>query len=109
MFDTGAISSYIRADLARSFPRIRLRKPVKVGLGGQVLNLTTVCLLEAELEGYPFDFEAYPVGRLGRDETGREIDILIGALAMEKWGLTLDPRTGRIDLRRLKKREFTEY
>lgn len=109
LFDTGAISSYIRANLARSHPRIRLRKPVKVGLGGQVLNLRTICLVEVELEGYPFDFEAYPVGRLGRDETGREIDMLIGALAMEKWGLTLDPRTGRIDLRRLKKREFTEY
>ncbi len=74
-----------------------------------MLSLKVTALVEVELEGNPFDFEAYPIRRIGQDETGKEIDILIGALAMEKWGLTIDPRTGRIDLRRLKKREFTEY
>lgn len=39
----------------------------------------------------------------------KEIDLLIGATAMEQWGMTIDPLTGRIDLKRLKKREFTEY
>jgi hypothetical protein len=109
LFDTGSIGSYIRVRLGRSFPRARMKKPVRVGLGGQVLNLKAVCIVEAELEGHPFDFEVYPIQRIGRDETGREIDLLIGALAMEKWGLVLDPRTRRIDLRRLKRREFTEY
>lgn len=109
LFDTGSIRSYIRLSLARSFPRARLRKPLSVGLGGRVLSLRVTCLVEAQLEGYPFDFQAYPVQRIGQDETGKEIDLLIGAAAMEQWGLTLDPRTGRIDLRRLKKREFTEY
>lgn len=86
-----------------------MRKPVSVGLEGQVLSLRAICLVEAYLEGEPFNFQAYPIHRIGRDETGREIDILIGATAMEQWGLTLDPRTGRIDLSRLKRREFTEY
>jgi hypothetical protein len=109
LFDTGSIRSYIRLSLARSCPHVRLRKPVTVGLGGQVLRLRLTCLVEAQLEGHPFDFQAYPVRRIGSDETGKEIDLLIGALAMEQWGLTLDPRTGRIDIRRLKRREFTEY
>lgn len=109
LFDTGSIRSYIRENLARALPRVRLRKPFNVGLGGRVRRLRVTCVVEAELEGYPFDFQAYPVERIGQDETGQEIDILIGATAMEQWGLTLDPRTGRIDLRRLKRREFTEY
>lgn len=109
LFDTGSIGSYIRVHLAGPFPRVRLKKPMRVGLGGQVLNLRAICLVEAQLEGEPFNFQAFPVQRIGKDETGQEIDLLIGAAAMEQWGLTLDPRTGRIDLRRLKKREFTEY
>ncbi|MFN3476377.1 MAG: retropepsin-like aspartic protease [Candidatus Methylomirabilales bacterium] len=109
LFDTGSIRSYIRSGLVRSLPRVRLSKPVSVGLGGRVLSLRVTCLVEAQLEGYPFDFQAYPVPRIGQDETGQEIDLLIGAAAMEQWGMTIDPRTGRIDLRRLKKREFTEY
>lgn len=109
LFDTGSIRSYIRSGLVRALPRVRLSKPVSVGLGGRVLSLKATCLVEAQLEGYPFDFQAYPVQRIGQDETGEEIDLLIGAAAMEQWGMTIDPRTGRIDLRRLKKREFTEY
>lgn len=109
LFDTGSIRSYIRSGLVRALPRVRLSKPVSVGLSGRVLSLKTTCLVEAQLEGYPFDFQAYPVQRIGQDETGEEIDLLIGAAAMEQWGMTIDPRTGRIDLRRLKKREFTEY
>lgn len=55
------------------------------------------------MEGYPFDCQAYPVPRIGQDETGQEIDLLIGATAMESWGMPIDPRTGRIDLGRLKR------
>lgn len=80
-----------------------------MGLGGQALKLTVSCVVEIELEGHPFDVQAYPVQRIGRDEIGQEIDVLIGSTAMEQWGLRPDPRVGRIDLRRLKKREFTEY
>jgi hypothetical protein len=74
-----------------------------------VRRLRVTCLVEVQLEGYPFDFQAYPVPRIGQDETGQEIDLLIGAAAMEQWGMTIDPRRGRIDLRRLKRRELTEY
>lgn len=109
LFETGSVRSYIRSPLARALPRVRLKKSVSVGLGGRVRKLTVTCLVEARLEGHPFDFQVYPISRIGQDETGQEIDLLIGAAAMEQWGLTLDRRTGRIDLRRLKKREFTEY
>jgi hypothetical protein len=56
-----------------------------------------------------FDIEAHPVEELGNDEQGRRIDAIIGVLAMEKWVLTPNPKTGEIDLTALRKREFTEY
>lgn len=109
LFDTGSVRSYIRSSLAGALPRARIRKPVAVGLGGRVHRLRDTCLVEVEFEGQPFDFQVYPIPRIGQDEAGKEVDILIGATAMEQWGLVIDPRTGRIDTRRLKRREFTEY
>ncbi|HSB81037.1 MAG TPA: hypothetical protein VLM91_19825 [Candidatus Methylomirabilis sp.] len=109
LFDTGSVRSYIRSGLAGGLPRARIRKPVAVGFGWRVHHLRNTCLVEVELEGQPFDFQAYPIPRIGQDEKGEEIDILIGATALEQWGLIIDPRTGRIDTRRLKRREFTEY
>ncbi|HSB71338.1 MAG TPA: hypothetical protein VLT62_18590 [Candidatus Methylomirabilis sp.] len=72
-------------------------------------HLRNTCLVEVELEGQPFGFQVYHIPRIGQDETGKEVDILIGATAMEQWGLVIDARTGQIDSRRLKRREFTEY
>ena len=40
---------------------------------------------------------------------GRRIDAIIGTLAIEKWVLTPNPKTGEIDLTALRKREFTEF
>lgn len=50
----------------------------------------------------PFDIEVYSVEDLGFDERKRRIDTIIGALAMEKWFLTPNPKTGEIDLTALK-------
>jgi hypothetical protein len=44
---------------------------------------------------------------LGFDGRRRKMDAIIGALAMEKWALIPNPKTGEIDLTALKKREFT--
>jgi hypothetical protein len=107
LFDTGSIRSYIRKEFASEFKR--KITPFDVGLGGHIYRITEVCLIECSIEGLPFDIEAHPVEELGFDERKRKIDAIIGALAMEKWALTPNPKTGEIDLTALKKREFTEY
>jgi hypothetical protein len=107
LFDTGSIRSYIRREFSSDVKR-RIT-PFDVGLGGRIYRITEACLVECAIDGLPFDIEAHPVEDLGFDERGRRIDAIIGALAMEKWALTPNPKTGEIDLTALKKREFTEY
>jgi hypothetical protein len=107
LFDTGSFRSYVREAFASN---IRQKVPsFKVGLGGHTLELDEACLLTCAIEGLGFDVTAYPVEELGKDERGREIDLIIGATAMEEWGLIPDPRTGSIDLTVLRKREFAEF
>ncbi|MGY0287250.1 MAG: hypothetical protein ACUX7D_00570 [Candidatus Methanodesulfokora washburnensis] len=107
LFDTRSIRSYVRSELASG---IRWKTtPFRVGLGGRIYEIDEACILNCSIEGLPFDIEAHPVEELGFDERGRRIDAIIGALAMEKWALIPDPRTGGIDLTALRKREFTEY
>lgn len=107
LFDTGSIRSYIRRGFSSDVKR-RIT-PFDVGLGGRIYRIAEVCLVECAIDGLPFDIEAHPVEDLGFDERGRRIDAIIGALAMEKWALTPNPKTGEIDLTALKKRELTEY
>jgi len=107
LFDTGALRSYTRKEFASG---VSWRtSPFKVGLGGYSFEINESCALNCELEGLEFDIEAHPITELGKDEYGRRIDAVIGAIGMEKWGLIPDPRSGAIDLTALRKREFIEY
>jgi hypothetical protein len=107
LFDTGSMRSYVRREFASD---VRWRTiPFKVGLGGKIYEIREACALNCSIEGLGFDIEAHPVEELGYDERGRRIDAIIGALAMEKWVLIPDPKTGKIDLTALRKREFTEF
>jgi hypothetical protein len=107
LFDTGSMRSYVRKEYASD---VRWRTvPFRVGLGGRIYEIREACVLNCAIEGLGFDIEAHPVEELGYDERGRKIDAIIGALAMEKWVLIPDPKTGKIDLTALRKREFTEY
>ena len=107
LFDTGSIPSYIRREFSSDVKR--KITPFNVGLGGRIYRVMEVCLVECAINGLPFDIEAHPVEDLGFDEEGRRIDAIIGALAMEKWVLIPNPKTGEIDLTALKRREFTEH
>jgi len=107
LFDTGSMRSYIRKEFASG---VRWRTiPFKVGLGGRIYEVEEACALNCAIEGLGFDIEAHPVEELGYDERGRRMDAIIGALAMEKWVLIPNPKTGKIDLTALRKREFTEF
>lgn len=107
LFDTGSTRSYVRNELAS---KVRWKTvPFRVGLGGRVYEINETSALNCTIEGLPFDIEAHPVEELGPDERGKSIDAIIGALAMEKWVLIPNPKTGEIDLTALRKREFTEF
>lgn len=107
LFDTGSMRSYVRREFGSEVKRKTI--PFDVGLGGRIYRIDEVCLLNCAIEGLGFDIEAHPVEELGLDERGKKIDAIIGALAMEKWVLIPDPKTGKIGLTALRKREFTEF
>lgn len=47
--------------------------------------------------GHQLHFEANVVEEIGKDEDGRRIEVLFGALAMQAWGLKRDPPRERLD------------
>ena len=106
LFDTGSLRSYVRKGLTSKIAWKTI--PFKVGLGGRYFEIDDACMLNCAIDGLGFDIEAHPIDDLG-EERGRRIDAIIGAMAMEKWGLIPDPKTGEIDLTVLRKREFIEY
>lgn len=105
LFDTGSLRSYIKSEFAPHHTEI---SPITVGLGGRILNLNKVCLITAEIDGLEFDMKAYVVDELGETEYG-PLDAVVGALTMEEWWIRIDPKTGELDLSKLRKREFTEF
>ncbi len=108
LFDTGAYNSYVRRDLLADVPIRPVRKPFRVGLGGRDIEVTESCVANGSIEGLDFSGEFVPVDDLGRAD-GHELDVIIGALVMEKWEIKLDPKSGTLDLEGLRRREFTEF
>ena len=107
LFDTGSMRSYIKKELI-SDKKFKI-KPFEVGLGGKSYEIEEACILLCSIDGLEFDVKAYPIEEIGRDEHGREIEMIIGATCMEEWGLIPNPMTGDIDLTLLRKREFREF
>jgi hypothetical protein len=97
LFDSGARHSYIVADAASPSDIKSLLVERTMALGGKSHRVRQVCLVFAEVEGHSLDFEANVVEEIGRDEDGRRIEVLFGALAMQAWGLKLDPQSERVD------------
>ena len=61
-----------------------------------------------EIEGLGFNTSAVPVESLGKGD-GHDLDAIIGAITMEAWEITVNPKDGSLGLEGLKRREFTEY
>jgi hypothetical protein len=108
LFDTGATFTYIRSSFIANVPRRPQSRPVRVVLGGQDIEIRELCLFEGKIEDLEFSGDAVPVDGLGRAD-GHDLDVIIGALTMERWEIKLDPKTGALDLEGLRRREFTEY
>lgn len=91
LFDPGSRNTYILPHVVDGFAGITLSKPFKVGLGGKVQRLKRACEFEAKVEGKVVHIEAYIIDKLGKDEDGKEIEVLFGALMMQKWGIRVFP------------------
>lgn len=108
LFDTGAWHTYVRRSLLAGVPIRVLPKPYRVGLGGREIEVKESCVAIGSIEGLSFDAEAIPIDGLGKAD-GHDLDVIIGALTMEKWEIKLDPKSGALDLEGLRRREFTEF
>ncbi len=108
LFDTGATHTYIRSPLLADVPKRAIRKPYRVVLGGNPIEVRELCVALGKIEGLEFDAEAVPVDEIGWAD-GHELDALIGASTMEKWDIKIDTATQELDLEPLRRRESSEF
>ena len=108
LFDGGARNTYVVQELASLLPTFELEKPESVSLRGKVHKVTTECRLTCLVEGLPVRTHARVLEEIGIDEEGKRIEILIGALAMQEWGIRPIPDEERLDMSHYPK-EFIEF
>ncbi|MBI4614967.1 MAG: hypothetical protein HY720_15250 [Planctomycetes bacterium] len=108
LFDTGARNTYVLASALSGLTVVPLKVPRKASLGGKVHAIDRACFLEAVVEGKPVEGDAVVIDEIGLDEEGRAIEVLFGALLMQKWGIKVCPETESLDLTHYPK-EFVEF
>ncbi|MFQ5731812.1 MAG: retropepsin-like aspartic protease [Planctomycetaceae bacterium] len=108
LFDSGARNSYISRSAAEGLNLLDLSDPTSTRLGGGIHEIREACLIQTRLDGHPLHFQAGVIDEIGRDEAGREIDILFGAIAMQLWGIQLDLQNETLDLSHFTT-EFLEF
>jgi len=108
LFDSGARNTYVTpsvAELLRTSPTPRV---IHTALGGGIKDTNTAAVLNADIEGHPVSTYALVIDNIGRDEDGNPIEILFGALAMQQWGIKLNPPEEKLDLTNYPE-EFVEF
>ena len=108
LFDTGSVRSYLLREIVSSAPRIKVRSPYTIGLGGRTITISEECIVHGEIDGLELIMKAAPIDEIGVID-GRKVGAIIGATAMEEWEIRIDLAKGELDLSGLRKREFTEY
>lgn len=108
LFDTGAFHTYVVREYLGAVPIGAVATPYTVSLGGESFVVRERALINGEIEGLGFDTVAVPVDSLGAAD-GHELDAIIGAVTLEQWEITVNPKDGTLGLEGLKRREFTEY
>jgi len=108
LFDTGARNTYVVPAVAEFLTTTRSLPPLRTALGGEIKQASRRAVLEAEVQGHPISTHALVIEEIGRDEDGRPIQILFGALAMQQWGIRPVPDEERLDLTHYPK-EFVEF
>jgi len=108
LFDTGSMHTYVREHLLIGIPSWTILKPYRVAIGGKSIEVQKIYHVNGRIEGLDFDTEVLPIDEIGKIN-GQNIDVIIGALTMEKWEILVNPKDGTLDLSGLKRREFTEF
>jgi hypothetical protein len=108
LFDTGAFHTYVLRRYLQNVPTRPVSKPYEVALGGETIEVRERALINGKIEGLDFDTSVVPVDSLGK-ANGHHLDAIIGAITMEAWEITIDPKNDSLGLDGLRRREFTEY
>jgi len=108
LFDTGAFHTYVLRKYLQDVASRPVAQPYEVSLGGQTFTVRERALVNGKIEGLDFDTTVVPVTSLGKAD-GQELDAIIGAITMEHWEITVNPRDGSLGLDGLRRREFTDY
>lgn len=108
LFDSGARNTYVVEEVASLLLTFPVARPQPAALGGRVHRVEQGCILSCEVEGLFVEVEAWVLPEIGTDEQGERIEILFGALAMQKWGIALIPQEERLDMTHYS-REFIEF
>jgi len=108
MFDTGARNTYVVPAVAQRLSTSKAPRPIRTAFRGQIKQTDTTAVLQAEIEGRQISTHAMVVDEIGLDEDGKPIDILLGALAMQQWGIRPLPDEERLDLSHYPE-EFVEF
>jgi hypothetical protein len=108
LFDTGARNTYVVPKVAALLATTKLDKPFQSRLGGSVKKTSQAALLVAQVQRHRISTNAMVVNEIGKDEEGKPIEVLFGALAMQQWGIRPVPDEERLDLTHYPK-EFVEF
>ena len=108
LFDSGARNTYVTPSVAEMLNTSQTPRTIRTALGGTVKETNTEAVLHAEIEGHQVSTYALVIPTIGRDEDGNQIEILFGALAMQQWGIKLNPPEEKLDLTNYPE-EFVEF
>ena len=108
LFDSGARNSYITKSCTEGLLVVSLTEPRSFALGGRAHNIEAACLVQARVEGHPVEFHANVTDEIGKDEDGKPIEMLFGAIAMQQWGIKLDVPNEKLDLTHIA-HDFVEF
>jgi len=108
LFDTDARNTYLIPSVAKVLKTVPMARTFRAALGGEIRETNTSAILEAEIEGHLIATHALVVEEIGKDEDGKAIEILFGALAMQQWGIRPIPDQEKLDLSHYPD-EFVEF
>ena len=108
LFDTGERSTYVTEKVARKLRTDDIGFEQKVLLGGKEHIVKKYCELKCKLQNLSIITLARVIDNIGKDEEGKDIDILIGAITMQEWGIVPVPEEEKIDMSHYPK-EMVEF
>lgn len=104
-FDTGSPLTIIkRSSIPSGTHHIPTKNPFTLRTAGKEFTINEMCYLSTNLNGKEIEFFAHIVNSdIGTDQMqDKEIDVLVGYLVMEMWGIIIDPQDNHIEVRGMK-------